>query len=152
MKTMNVAEINELLAILWEQLKAIDVAGVTIKKKEGIGVTKDFEDTLYKVKKIFKTADEFDKKVKEKVEVFLKDHRKLDKYEGDRIKMMYMTRRTKEVTGTPDSRFFEKEIKLKPKTQAINAYEKEMGKLPEGIGEKVATYPRYDLIEPKNET
>lgn len=128
-----------------EQLKQM-VESIDLTKTEGdsIVITEEAEDQIVKLLEIEKIITDMKTRLKERFIEIAKQNPKLKRYEGSKVQVGYMAKRTKKITGDPAPEYVV--VEKKPNTKAIDAYYNLTGELPTGIEEKVFEYITMKVI------
>lgn len=126
---------------LLDHVKSIDLTKALAEDE--IKITPEAEEVLFTICEAEKAIAEMKEKLKERFLEVAQKNPKLKKYEGDKVSVGYMVRRSKKITGNPDPKFYV--LEKKPNTKAIDAYAEAMGELPTGIEESYAEYITFKI-------
>lgn len=125
-------------------IKIINEIDLTKIEGDSLVLTDEADNEISKLLEAEEMVENIKTKLKERFIEVAKQNPKLKRYEGEKVMVGYKSKRTKVITGDPDTKFIE--VKRNPNTSAINAYFEATGELPIGIGEKTFEYITFSKI------
>lgn len=125
-------------------LQTINEIDLTKVDGDKIIITPEAEDQIYKLLQAEKLIEDMKSRLKERFIEIAKQNPKLKRYEGSKVQVGYMAKRSKKITGDPAPEFVI--VDKKPNTKAIDAYYNMSGELPTGIEEKVFEYITFKAL------
>lgn len=119
---------------------------IDLTKVDGdkIVITPEAEEQIDKLLMAEKLIADMKNRLKERFIKIAKQNPKLKRYEGSKVQVGYMAKRTKKIVGDPAEEYVI--VDKKPNTKAIDAYYNLTGELPTGIEEKVFEYITFKQL------
>ena len=122
---------DSMISSALENLENVDIAKVD---GDGLMLTEESEDLVYKILLTEKLVKEMKSKVSDKITDLSKEHPNMSGYSGKLVKIgKPLSKKTKKISNEKllSPKFYEVQKKLN--TKAVNAYFDAVGKLPPGI-------------------